>query len=1110
MKKSFFNLTVLIKSLLVCGLLFTLSITAKASHVVGMDLLYTHIVGDQYKLTVVMYGNCGTTTGAFETLPYTQPIICIYDGNTYVTSVTLTIDTPTNPHMGIEITPVCPSSLDSTQCTNTSYPLPGIKKFVYTAMYTVPHTSHYWRFCFAGPTAAGSLPGRAAAITNIFGGTTTQLIDTLDNVGHYNSSPVLTQPPTPFFCLNDADTYNPVAIDPDGDSLSYFLVPGMDGSAYGSCPSSGWTISYVTYTGTAWTGVPVSATTPLNVTAGTFVFGTTTGQLDFVPNALQRSLVVYNMREYRHDTLVGTCQREMTFVVIACANVPPTGAMTGATGGGSIAPDSVNFNICQNSGPFTFHISPREPSDTNNHIFVTSTGMPAGCTLTVTNDSTNHPDCLVTWNSNATIPGSYVFYLNFTDDNCPVNGRTVKAFSINILPVPAISLAVVSQSSCTSSGIVTLIPGGAGSPWVIDVIQGGTTIQTYPSVTGVFSDTLAPGIDTFKIYSHVSTLCGVDTFVNMPVPPPFILTDTFSSPIYCGGFGTIDIKKLPSGAIDTVTYLFNGTPGTMNVLIGLDSIAHLTGLPAGIYSNIKLKYGTCVSNVMGPDTLINPPFTMSYVTETNPTICGFCNGEIILHGLHPGQTDTVNYTFNGVPQTAVSAYVSTDSLFVIQNACAGSYAGFVAHSGSCTSNSLTPPALTAPSISSGFDTLIHLGCKGDTVKCTNLSTPDSGMIYTWTFGDGTPADTNKNPTHIYYGQGTYTIKLILSNTRCFDSTLKTITLSNFVHADDTIDHSPICQGSTVNFTNRSTGTGNSYVWSFGDGATSTAVATTTHFYPHSSVYKVMLIATNDVPCRDTNIQYLYVDSASPAAILATDTIFCRGGAVTFTGDYTQIGNLGVSWEFGDGDSMQNVNPVIHGYEATGTITVNMVAYYRACPNISASKTINVIPYPQIYLGGDTAICPGSDMLTLMDKTNIGNPNAHWRWNTGDSTASVNVTLPGNYYATVRINGCELTDTILVKSDCYMNVPNVFTPNGDGINDYFFPRQLLTSSLVTFKMDIYNRWGQLIFETTRTDGRGWDGNLNDIQQPEGVYIYIIEATFKDGEKEKHQGNITLLR
>jgi gliding motility-associated-like protein len=60
------------------------------------------------------------------------------------------------------------------------------------------------------------------------------------------------------------------------------------------------------------------------------------------------------------------------------------------------------------------------------------------------------------------------------------------------------------------------------------------------------------------------------------------------------------------------------------------------------------------------------------------------------------------------------------------------------------------------------------------------------------------------------------------------------------------------------------------------------------------------------------------------------------------------------------------------------------------------------------------------------------------------------------------------------------------------------------------MKIYNRWGELVFSTNSLDGKGWDGKFNNSDQPEGVFIYIIDATFKDGQKENHKGNVTLLR
>ena len=60
------------------------------------------------------------------------------------------------------------------------------------------------------------------------------------------------------------------------------------------------------------------------------------------------------------------------------------------------------------------------------------------------------------------------------------------------------------------------------------------------------------------------------------------------------------------------------------------------------------------------------------------------------------------------------------------------------------------------------------------------------------------------------------------------------------------------------------------------------------------------------------------------------------------------------------------------------------------------------------------------------------------------------------------------------------------------------------------MVIYNRWGEMIFETNSLNGRGWDGKVNDKEQPNGVYVYMIKVSFANGTNENYQGNVTLLR
>jgi len=424
----------------------------------------------------------------------------------------------------------------------------------------------------------------------------------------------------------------------------------------------------------------------------------------------------------------------------------------------------------------------------------------------------------------------------------------------------------------------------------------------------------------------------------------------------------------------------------------------------------------------------------------------------------------------------------------------------------CTSFRDSISVTVLDSIIPAFTYVIHYGCDGDTVVFTNSSI--GGSAYQWTFGDGT-SDTNTNTTHIYYTQDTFDVQLTVYNGKCSDSVMQRIRLIHPLHASFIATPALVCQGSVVTFTNTSVDSNGTYMWFFGNGATATTT-NATYTYLNTGVYNVMLIVTDFVPCRDTAYATISVDTISAISIALTDTVICEGTYITYTGTYQSIGNTGNIWNFGDGTTIENVNPVMHAFDAPGVFTITVTAEYRICPDTSATQVVTVIPQPGIYLGPDTSICTGSEPITLADNINAANPAASWLWNTGQTGSSITVVAPGIYYATVNINNCYASDTILVQSNCYMDIPNAFTPNGDGVNDYFFPRNMLTKGLATFSMNIYDRWGELIFQTTSIDGRGWDGRFNGIDQPNGVYVYVIDATFIDGQKEHHQGNITLLR
>src|SRR6185437_11170035 len=149
----------------------------------------------------------------------------------------------------------------------------------------------------------------------------------------------------------------------------------------------------------------------------------------------------------------------------------------------------------------------------------------------------------------------------------------------------------------------------------------------------------------------------------------------------------------------------------------------------------------------------------------------------------------------------------------------------------------------------------------------------------------------------------------------------------------------------------------------------------------------------------------------------------------------------------------------HAYDNIGNKIITIVSKSLHCPDITIKDTIGIYPYPTVDLGQDTSLCVGQNPLVLNNKI-IQPAGYQYLWNTGEATASIVVDSPGTYSLMITSDhGCASADTEQVFNNCYVDIPNAFTPNGDGINDYFFPRQFLSAGLVGFSMVIYDRWGE---------------------------------------------------
>ncbi len=270
----------------------------------GVSLQYVHLTGNTYQFEMTITGNCGDIH--MSRLDLATPEICIFNDTNYVATIHLDIVTPKVMEY------LCTGGTDSSNCTDFTYPYPGLMRYRYTGLYTLPATSHLWRFVFNGNLVNVDAT-RGADVTNVtgVGSTNVALVDTLDNTWHNNTSMHFTQEPDILYCVGVPLTFNPAAVDQDGDSLVFLFTNALVGTAACSSASMPACVNYV---------APFSGAAPLF--ASSFSTDISTGSINWNMNAVQLSVLVYNVREYRNDTFVGSSMREIE--ILGLINCAPT------------------------------------------------------------------------------------------------------------------------------------------------------------------------------------------------------------------------------------------------------------------------------------------------------------------------------------------------------------------------------------------------------------------------------------------------------------------------------------------------------------------------------------------------------------------------------------------------------------------------------------------------------------------------------------------------------------------------------------------------------------------------------------------------------------------
>ncbi len=524
---------------------------------------------------------------------------------------------------------------------------------------------------------------------------------------------------------------------------------------------------------------------------------------------------------------------------------------------------------------------------------------------------------------------------------------------------------------------------------------------------------------------------------------------------------------------------------------------------AGTYQ-VRLNYEEASSGCGGTlNRLVNvqdyPVADFSSSVDSMPVVCYPAN----ISFMNQSQSDfNLNYTWsfgNGQSASGANPAASFDKgTFEIRMIASTTYG--------CRDTAYSEVTLIGPE---GDFSLDPNGiCLGESVTLTLQDTVDVGS-YTWNFGDGQQED-NINPvSHTYNfvppsGQTVVTLVLEGANGECtyaVERPLNIVDVNADFEINSTLD-SVFCIG-VLQFNNQSTGA-DLYQWDFDNGNTSVNPNPSDNF-PVGSYDIQLAIENTDLGCRDTIVKQITVIE-NPLINILPDTL-CPGDTIQLQLD-TPFENATYFWEpsaFMDDPTL--ANPL--AFPPMSTVFSVTVTNDNGCDG-TGSQQIDVIE-PFAGLPMDTLICEGDTLrLTLPDDgyhlfswTPNGPPFAP----ADDETYQLLVT---------DVLGCredQFEFNITVVGDKF-EIPNVFTPNGDEMNDVFRvyseidPAREDLMQIIDFK--VYNRWGNLVYESSGP-ASAWDGMYKGVPAPSEVYIYAITIHFpKTGRSFVETGDVTLMR
>lgn len=473
----------------------------------------------------------------------------------------------------------------------------------------------------------------------------------------------------------------------------------------------------------------------------------------------------------------------------------------------------------------------------------------------------------------------------------------------------------------------------------------------------------------------------------------------------------------------------------------------------------------------------------------------------------------------------------TQAINVIQS---GSYSVTVINANGCS---------TTDQVAVTFENQQHAGNDSSAVICTTLGQFDlASLVQTGSSTGGTwlstapsfsgSVDTLTGLATLVAQAGTYAFDYVVHGTYCPNDTaiFNLIIHQQPVAAPDVQLHECNTVGGQSDFTSYLTHpfaplTG---YWSTpsnlpsGVFNTSTDVLTLSGM-PHGN-YVFNYVLPSEQGCVNDTMHLTIQVTAVPVIQFSSDvTEGCQPLPVTFINESIAPGNVVYSWDLGDGNTSSSATGPVQSYPAAACYDITLTA--TADGLCTSSKTlydmicVHPVPVASFYYGPQQVFSDGP--IVDFTNTSVDHDMSSWQFGDGNSSSSESPqhTYPigdiGNYLVELIVTtnfGCTDTTSqvIIVKDQLLYYVPNSFTPDGDEFNNTFMPVMTAGMDENDYHLEIYNRWGELVFQT-KDIHEGWDGSYAGKIAKEGMYTWKIQFGMLETDEIKVvTGNVNLIR